>query len=176
LLNKRIIAKEGYFFYYINMKSRSSLIAIEILSNKSKSFQGCLNICIDRNLITDKTLRLFVVWCYRLTLEWIDKPDSRSFNAANVAEKYALGEATNEELNAACSAVESAWSAARSAACSAASSSAWSIAWSFADSAKSSARSAAWHAAESAGQNAKNGIEERERNRLIEMIEEELIE
>ena len=52
--------------------------------------------CIDA-----KTLRLFAVWCARTALALVDSPDPRSVAACDVAEKYANGEATLEELSAA---------------------------------------------------------------------------
>ena len=61
----------------------------------------------------DKTLRLFAVWCAREALKLIDNPDPRSVNGCDVAEKYANGEATEEELDAARAATwDAAWAAA----------------------------------------------------------------
>ncbi len=141
--------------------------ALDILKNKEIPL--CDQFwCVYRDgLISDKILRLFAVWSYRQTLKFIEKPDPRSLNAALVAEAYALGKATQEELtaaeSAAWSAAESAWSAAESAA-----ESAWSAArsaarsaWSAAESARSAARSA-WSAARSA-----------QRDKLIELLEQE---
>jgi len=48
--------------------------------------------------LSDKDLRLFAVWCAREALKLIENPDKRSVEACNVAEKYANGEATIEEL------------------------------------------------------------------------------
>jgi hypothetical protein len=48
-----------------------------------------------------KDLRLFSVWCAREALKLIEKPDERSVNACNVAERYVNGEATKEEFLAA---------------------------------------------------------------------------
>ena len=81
--------------------------------------------CLD-----DKTLRLFAVWCARQVQHLMT--DHRSIAALDVAERYANGEATREELDAALSAAwsaaDAAWSAARSAALSAALSAAGSAA------------------------------------------------
>ena len=61
----------------------------------------------------DKTARLFAVWCAREALKLIDNPDPRSVNACDVAERYANGEATKEELAAAWdAAMYAAWDAA----------------------------------------------------------------
>ena len=51
--------------------------------------------------MNNKDMRLFSVWCAREALELIDDPDPRSINACDIAERYAKGEATNEELAAA---------------------------------------------------------------------------
>ena len=108
----------------------------------------------------DKEWRLYAVWCARQVEHLLT--DERSINAINVAEAYANGNASEDEL---VSARAAAWSvtpsahvssAARSAAWSAVSSAArsaaWSAAWSAASSAhvSSAARSAAWSAASSA--------------------------
>jgi hypothetical protein len=54
--------------------------------------------------LSDKDLRLFAVWCAREALKLVENPDKRSVNACNVAERYANGEATKEELETARSA------------------------------------------------------------------------
>jgi hypothetical protein len=54
-----------------------------------------------REFLSEKDLRLFAVWCAREALKLIEDPDERSVEACNVAEKYANGEATKEELLAA---------------------------------------------------------------------------
>ena len=123
----------------------------------------------------ERILRLFAVWCASSALALVDAPDPRSVAACDVAERYANGLATDDELAAARaaaesarsaadaaarSAAESAWSAAESAAWSAARAAAWSAAesawsaaesaWSAAESARSAARAAAWSAADAA--------------------------
>jgi len=52
-------------------------------------------------LLDDKTLRLFAVACARRALTSVVNPDIRSTEACNIAEKYANGEATKDELMAA---------------------------------------------------------------------------
>ncbi len=171
-----------------NFKRSSSVVSLEILDIKNKPFDELLGFCLNNGLISDKTSRLFGVWCYRDTLNWIKDPLPESINAANVAEKYALGQASQNDLSAAESAARSAarsaaWSAAESAAWSAASaawsaasaarsaaSAAESAAWSAASaawSAASAARSAAWSAARSAA-------DDRQKQELIHIIKEEL--
>jgi hypothetical protein len=114
----------------------------------------------------DRDIRLFGVWCARQVEHLNTDPAVKACN--DVAERYANGEATEEERSAAESAARSAAesaarSAARSAAESAAESAARSAAWSAAESAaesaawsaaESAARSAAWSAAESAARSA----------------------
>ena len=58
--------------------------------------------------MSDKDMRLFAIWCAREALKLVANPDPRSVNACDVAERYASGEATDEELAAA-------WDAARDA-------------------------------------------------------------
>ena len=49
-------------------------------------------------LLDDKTLRLFAIACARRALTSVVNPDIRSIEACNIAEKYANGEATKDEL------------------------------------------------------------------------------
>ena len=87
----------------------------------------------------DREIRLFAVWCARQVEHLMT--DERSKNALNVAERYANGGATDEELDAARAAAwAAAWDAARAAARAAAGDAAW-------DAARDAARAAAWAAA-----------------------------
>ena len=63
-------------------------------------------------LLDDKTNRLFAVWCAREALKLVDNPDPRSIAACDVAERYAHGNATDEELKAVWAAANAAWAAA----------------------------------------------------------------
>ena len=87
-------------------------------------------------LIDSRTLLLFAVWCARQALSQVDNPDPRSIAACDVAERFANGNATRDELDAA-------WEAAWAAAWAAARDAAW-------DAARDAARAAAWEAAWSA--------------------------
>ena len=91
----------------------------------------------------ERTARLFAVWCAREALKLIDEPDPRSIDACDVAEKYANGKATQEDLAAASA---TAWAAAR-------------------DAARAAARDAARAAARAAARDAQV-------KKLIEMLEE----
>ena len=82
--------------------------------------------------LTDKDMRLFAVWCTRESLKLDSNPDKRSINACNVAERFANGDATSEELAAAYAAAGAAGDAA-AAAMAAASDAAWAAASAAAD-------------------------------------------
>ena len=100
-------------------------------------------VCHD-DYMTDKDMRLFAVWCAREALKLIESPDPRSIHACDIAEQFANGETTREELDAA-------WAAARDAVGDAARA-AWDAAeaaraaWA-AEAAGDAARAAAWAAA-----------------------------
>ena len=48
--------------------------------------------------LSDRDLRLFAVWCAREALSLMESPDPRCVAACDVAERYANGEASQEEL------------------------------------------------------------------------------
>jgi len=147
----------------------------------------------------ERNARLFAVWCAREALKLIDDPDPRSVDACDVAERYANGNATDEELKAARDAAraaargaarDAARAAARAAARDAARDAAWDVAWDVAWDAASyaardaardaacdaaryavsyAARSAAWYAAWYAAEDAARDAQVK---KLIEMLEE----
>lgn len=99
-------------------------------------------------VMDDETLRLFAVRCARQVQHLMK--DERSLNALDVAERYANGLATAEELAAARAAALAAelaaeLAAARAAAWAAALAAAWAAAWA---AARAAARAAAWEACE----------------------------
>jgi hypothetical protein len=63
-------------------------------------------------VLDDRTLRLFAVNCARRALAKVANPDPRSIAACDIAEKYANGEATEEELSKARNAADAAYDAA----------------------------------------------------------------
>ena len=123
-----------------------------------------------------RTARSFACWCIRNTplknggTVWDLLTDDRSKNAVKIAEQFANGKATKEELNVAwAAAVAAAWdaggtvawtavgaateAAARDAVEAAAWAAAWTAAWTVAkDAAKDAARAAAWDAVEAAAE------------------------
>ena len=95
----------------------------------------------------DKEIRLYAVWCARQVQHLMT--DQRSLDALDVAERYANGEATDDELTAARNAAEAVWRAAGSVW---AARVAWGAAWAAAGdavwrSAGDAASAAAWVAA-----------------------------
>jgi len=97
----------------------------------------------------EKELRLFAVWCARQVQHLMK--DKRSLDALDVAERFALGKASVEELRAAWDAARgSAGSADAAGAARGAADAAWYAAWGSADAARGSA-DAAWDAAWAAG-------------------------
>ena len=121
---------------------------LDILNVTECPAKDRLWVVLHKEFMTDKQLRLFAVWCARQSLAIPGNESEVCSNTCDVAERYANGEATDEELAAAWDAAKDvAWYVARSAAWYAARSAAWSAAW---DAAKDAARSAAKDAARSA--------------------------
>ena len=181
---------------------------INQLNDSSKTLQQNLEIVLKSGKISDKTMRLFAVWCAR-EVSYLITNDSQKkiyLETLMVAENFAYGKATAEQLLAAWDAArDAALSAARGAAWSAARDAAWSAAWSAAlsaarDAALSAASDAAWDAAWGAawsaawgaargaawdekykqkwyvvlvGYKARVDVEDKQKNKLIEMIGEE---
>ena len=102
--------------------------ALEILDKKEILFQDRLWVIMRTELVSEKLMRLFAVWCARQVQHLMK--DERSINAIDIAEKFANGLATKEELAAAWDAAQAAaWGAARAAAQAAARAAAWATAW-----------------------------------------------
>ena len=92
------------------------------------------------NKVTDKQYRLIAVKCARRVQHRMK--DQRSIDALDVAERYANGQATDDELKAGWEAAEAAaWAAAWAAAA---------AAWAATEAAARAAREAAWAATEAA--------------------------
>ena len=71
----------------------------------------------------DREIRLFAVWCARQVQHLMT--DERSINALDVAERFANGEATSNELTRAWAAAAAAWAAGGAAAWAAGAAAAW---------------------------------------------------
>ena len=132
------------------------LEVIEQVVNKVKSKDDIIWLLCRKEFMSDKDMRFFAVWCAREALKLVENPDQRSINACDVAEKYANGKATKEELAAAraaakAAAMAAASAAAKAAAMAAASDAAMAAAWAAAsDAAMAAARAAARAAASAA--------------------------
>ncbi len=167
---------------------------IDILKDDRISWGDRLWASMRTELVSEKLVRLFAVWCARQVQHLMT--DKRSLDVLDVAERFANGEATDQELAAAWDAAgdaagdaarDAAWDAARAAAQDAAWDAAWAAAWAAAraaardaawdaagaaawdaagDAAGDAARAAAWDAARAAAQDA-------QKKKLIEMIEAE---
>ena len=123
---------------------------IDILDIKECSFEDRLWVILHTEFVSDKLMRLFAVWCARQVQHLMT--DARSIVALDVAEKFANGLATKDELFAAryaarTAARDAALDAARDAAWYAASDAAWYAAW---YAARYAARDAVWDAASDA--------------------------
>ena len=135
----------------------------------------------------DKEIRLYAVWCARQVQHLLK--DQRSLDALDVAERFANGEATDDELTAAASAARAAASAdgdtagaARYAAEAAAYAAAWTAAWYAADAAADVADDAARYAANAtayavwaagSARSAAEGAREKQEAELRRICEEE---
>ncbi|MDR9106291.1 hypothetical protein [Burkholderia multivorans] len=112
---------------YIHFKHDAEIPLVDVLNSNGIDDALWSLRCVSG---ADRDIRLFAVWCARQVEHLME--DQRSKDALNVAERFANGEATEEERAAA-------WDAARAAA--------WAAAW---DAAGDAARAAAWDAARDA--------------------------
>jgi len=102
---------------------------IEQYRDRVKNKEDIIWVVCRKEYMGDKNLRLFAVWCAREALKLVD-PDPRSVAACDVAERYANGNATKEEMAAAGDAAgAAAWAATRAAARAAAGDAAGDAAW-----------------------------------------------
>ena len=99
--------------------------AIDILNVKDCPPQDRLWVVLRKEFLSDRDLRLFAVWCARQALAIPGCENEVCSNTCDVAERYANGEATEDELAAAMAAAraaarDAAWDAAMAAAMAAA--------------------------------------------------------
>jgi hypothetical protein len=132
--------------------------ALDILELNKCPAKDRLWVVLREDFIDAKTLRLFAVWCARQAQHLMK--DERSIRAIEIAERFAHGNATQEEMDAAMAAaqaaardaaMDAAWDAARAAAMAAARNAAQAAAWA---AAQAAARDAAMDAALSAARSA----------------------
>jgi hypothetical protein len=137
--------------------------AVDILRLTSVPHADRLWVVLRTELVSERVMRLFAVWCARQVQHLMK--DERSLKALDVAEAFANGNATREELSAARAAAgAAAWDAARDAAWDAARDAAWAAAR---DAARAAARDAARAAARAA---ARDAARDAQIAKLIEMV------
>ena len=119
--------------------------ALDILTVEDCPARDRLWVVIRNECIDECTLRLFAVWCARQALALIDNPDPRSVAAVDMAERFANGEATSEELAAA-------WAAAWDASVAASAAASYAANAAARDAARAAAEDAARAAAEAAAE------------------------
>jgi hypothetical protein len=105
---------------------------IDLLEVKDVPFEDVLWVIMRTDLVSEKLIRLFAVWCARQVQHLMK--DERSLKALDVAEAFANGAATQDELAAARDAArDAAWAVAMDAAWAvamdAARDAAWAVAW-----------------------------------------------
>lgn len=133
------------YIRYVNNGYRISLLFV-LESNGFDDALWTLR-CIDS---VERDARLYAVWCARQVQHLMT--DNRSIAALDAAERYANGQATDDEIDAArTAAIDAAWDAKRGSAIDAASTAAWAAARAAASTAvRAAVRAAAWDAARAA--------------------------
>ena len=87
---------------------------LDILNNKAIPFEDRLWVICRNEFVSDKLMRLFAVWSARQVQHLMQ--DQRSINALDVAERFANGLATQQEMADAWDAAwDAAWAVARAA-------------------------------------------------------------
>ena len=139
-----ILCERGYHWgqdWYSALQYAPGPIACIVDVDKAHADDSGKGVSKRRKLIqavnVERELRLFAADCAERGLKKAKVKDERSWNAIAVARRFAIGEATADELDAARAA---AWDAARDAAWAAARDAAWAAAW---DAAWAAARDAA---------------------------------
>ncbi|MCL4651600.1 hypothetical protein L0Z19_09225 [Burkholderia multivorans] len=136
---------------YIHFKHDAEIPLVDVLNSNGIDDALWSLRCVSD---ADRDIRLFAVWCARQVEHLMQ--DQRSKDALDVAERFANGEATEEERAAARAAAQAARDAARAAAQAArdaARDAAWAAraaAWAAGDAARDAAWDAAWDAARDA--------------------------
>jgi hypothetical protein len=141
--------------------------AITILEDNRIPFPDRLWVVCRSEIISDRVTRLFAVWCARQVQHLMKDP--RSLAALDVAERFAIGEATEEERAAA-------WGAAWVAECAARAVAEDAARYAARATAGDAARYAAWGAAYAARATAGDAAREAQKTKLIEMVRAEGLE
>jgi hypothetical protein len=171
-----VMCKSGYHVMDANHLldwANAQLYECEVIgavADEDNDKYACRSIRLVKKIETwnDRNLRLFACWCVRQV--WHLLKDERSKRSVEVAERYAIGEASIEELRVARAA---AWAAAREAAWAAALAAAsWAASWAARAAAREAARAAAlaaaWDAALAAAWDA---ARDAQCQHLLEMLE-----
>ena len=102
--------------------------AVDVLKLEKVGTEDRLWVVLRSEIVSERVVRLFAVWCARRVQHLMK--DGRSLKALDVAERFANGEASKEELSAARAAAwDAARAATRAAARDAARAAAWATAW-----------------------------------------------
>lgn len=78
------------------------MTALHVLRHEAATPEDRLWCVLRTGVLSDRTLRMFAAWCARTALDTMRtagrEPDPRSWAAVETAERYALGQATEDEL------------------------------------------------------------------------------
>lgn len=84
--------------------------AIDILNHPTIPFEDQLWCVLRKDLVSERTMRIYAVWCARQAAPYVKKEERPKFHSIlDVAHRFAMGEATEEERDAA---EDAAWEAA----------------------------------------------------------------
>ena len=145
------------------LKDDETNTILTILDHEKIPFEDKLWVILRNDYLSERIMRLFAVWCARQVQHLMT--DKRSTDALDVAEAFANGLASKEELAAARDAASgAAWDAASGAAWDAASGAAWDAAR---DAARDAVLAPAWDVARDA---ARDAVRDAQKNKLREMI------
>lgn len=143
----------------------------DLMEARGVPFEDVLWVIMRKELVSEKLMRLFAVWCARQVQHLMT--DERSIKALDVAEAFANGKASEKELyDARDAAWEAAWDASRDAAWDAARDAAWDVA-------RETARDAVWDAARDAAKAAakeaarkavRDAAWDAQKDKLVEML------
>ena len=83
----------------------AEMTALDVLRHDAATPADRIWCVIRTGVLSERTLRMFAAWCARTAIDAERaagrEPDVRSWHAVEVAERYAVGKATDDELRAA---------------------------------------------------------------------------